>query len=1187
MYLRSLELQGFKSFPDKTKLEFGKGITGVVGPNGSGKSNIGDAMRWVMGERSVKDLRGKRMEDVIFDGTLRRPKASFAAVTITIDNSDRTLKKDSDIVSVTRKLYRKGDSEYMINGEQVRLQDVEELFMDTGLGADGYAIIGQGKIGEIVSNKPVERRQIFDEAAGISRFRKKKRETELDLLRAEENLSRLTDIIGELEKRIEPLRRQSEKAKRFKVLDDEKSGLEVSLWVMRINELIGIKTEYNEKLTALTEQYESVSAAVDELDNAVRESRMKAAEHSDLAAAFREDIHNIELNNSKAAADTAVLENDIKHLEEKRAALADSMEQSRSSAYFLESKLSDQQRKLDELRAAAKVLSGEIAAAGQELSGAQTELSGLESELERMNSAINELYLKRSNAQFRLETAKNNSDSAAEALSGLDDERGDTNERRRLYESEKKRVSAERDGLSAQKSEVQNRIAGFERLHDSKNNKLAAAREKFSENDYALREAGQRINILNELERSMDGYGGSVKFIMRAAAQGRVRGVCGSVAQLVTTKQEYSAAIETALGGAMQNIAVENEDAAKRGIRLLKESNAGRATFLPLTSVKGRNLDDPPRGEEGYIALASELVSCDPKYAGLVSNLLGRVAVAEDIDAASLIARRHGYKFKIVTLDGQVVNAGGSYTGGSVQRSAGLLTRRSEIETLEKRAAELKAQNETLKADCVNLSQEVQNLAAELDGQRTQLTELDSGIMRCDMEIKRIDELTGQLEQSAEKLAETEEKLKAQLAAAEKQADEASAELAALEKEIADGEDERSRRRCESEGAAEKRAALSDRLSALRIKEAEGIKDEQACLAAIEQTRDAIGQEQGGEKRLGEEAEQCTRDIGEKRAEIKRIAEDVSGSAEKIAALEEKIAAAQRESSHFIREADKLSAEQRIKSEECMELTEEKTRLEERDKTLAAEFDKLVNRLWDEYGLTRTEAEENHHAPDDAKAARERLAELKNQIKALGNVNLGAIEEYAEVSERYEFMSAQIGDVNKSRQELMQLIESLTESMKSIFTENFERISKRFSEIFRELFGGGKGSLSLSDPDNVLECGIDIDVQPPGKVQKNLMSLSGGEMGFIAACILFAILSVRPSPFCLLDEIEAAFDDVNVAKYASYLHKYTDRTQFITITHRRGTMEEADVLYGVTMQEDGISKMLRLDMNDEQLKDLN
>ena len=575
----------------------------------------------------------------------------------------------------------------------------------------------------------------------------------------------------------------------------------------------------------------------------------------------------------------------------------------------------------------------------------------------------------------------------------------------------------------------------------------------------------------------------------------------------------------------------------------------------------------------------------EPKYSGLVSNLLGRVAVAEDIDAASLIAKRHGYKFKIVTLDGQVVNAGGSYTGGSVSRSAGLLTRKNEIETLEAKSAELKTQNVALKQSCVTLSQEVQNLAAELEGQRAAMTELENGLMRCGMELKRIDELTEQLDRSAEKLAETEKKLTEQLAEAEKQADEAAAELSALEAQIKSGEEERARRKDESEGAAEKRAELSDRLSALRIKEAEGIKDEQACLAAIEQTKDAIGQEQGGEKRLGEEAEQCLKDIGGKREEIQRIADEVSGSADKISALEQKITAAQQENARFIREADKLSAEQRIKSDEVMELTEGRTRLEERDKTLAAEFDKLVSRLWDDYGLTRTEAEENYDPPEDAKAAQTRLAELKTQIKALGNVNLGAIEEYAEVSERYEFMSGQLADVNKSKVELTQLIESLTDSMKSLFTESFERISKRFSEIFRELFGGGKASLSLSDPENVLECGIDIDVQPPGKVQKNLMSLSGGEMGFIAACILFAILSVRPSPFCLLDEIEAAFDDVNVAKYASYLHKYTDRTQFITITHRRGTMEEADVLYGVTMQEDGISKLLKLDMNDEAVKD--
>ena len=1180
MYLRSLELQGFKSFPDKTKLEFGKGITAVVGPNGSGKSNIGDAMRWVMGERSVKDLRGKRMEDVIFDGTLHRSKAAFAQVTITIDNSDRTLKTDSDIVAVTRKLYRKGDSEYIINGKQVRLQDVEELFMDTGLGSDGYAIIGQGKIGEIVSNKPVERRQIFDEAAGISKFRKKKRETELDLLRAEDNISRLTDILGELESRIEPLRKQCEKAKRFKVLDDEKSGLEVSLWVMRIGELIGVQRDYREKLTLLNEQYEGASAASEELEEKVRECRMKAAEQSDLAAAHRESIHEIELNDSQAEAKTAVLENDIKHLEERKLSIAESMEQSENAVKRLGEELEAKRRELEEIRTAAVKLVEDIAGAENELKGIQSELDGREGELKQLSDKINELYLKRSGEAFRLESAKNSAQSAEEQRAELSGERGSGEERRRLYEEDRRRASAERERLTGEKSAAENRIAGFAKLLEGKRGKLGEAQRSFSECDISLRETNQRINILRELERSMDGFSGSVKYIMKAAAQGRVRGICGSIAQLISTRPEYSTAIETALGAAMQNIAVENEEAAKRGIRLLKEGNAGRATFLPLTSVKGRTLERPPVGEEGFVALASELVSCDPKYSGLVSNLLGRVAVAEDIDCASAIAKRNGYRFKIVTLDGQVVNAGGSYTGGSVSRSAGLLTRRTEIAELEARAQSLTAKIGEHKQKCAALTQEVQNLEAETEGQREKVNELAGGIMRCEMDIKRIDELLEQLDESEEKLAENIRRLEAQAKEAEKQADEAAAELSELDKQIEESERERDSRSSDSADAAKKRAELSEGLSALKIAQAEKVKDEQTCGAEIGRIGDRIEETKNGGTRLAEESAGCDREIGEKREEIRRIADEVSGSAEKIAALEAQIAAAQQESTLFIREADKLAAEQKIKSEECMELTEQKTRLEERDKTLTAEFDKLVSRLWDEYGLTRTEAEENYSPPGDAKAAQARLAELKSQIKSLGHVNLGAIEEYAEVSERYEFMSGQLADVNKSKLELTELIESLTESMKSIFTENFERIAKRFSEIFKELFGGGKGSLSLSDPENVLECGIDIDVAPPGKVQKNLMSLSGGEMGFIAACILFAILSVRPSPFCLLDEIEAAFDDVNVAKYAAYLHKYTDRTQFITITHRRGTMEEADVLYGVTMQEDGISKLLKMDMNE-------
>lgn len=1175
MYLRSLELQGFKSFPEKTRLDFTKGISAVVGPNGSGKSNIGDAMRWVMGESSSKSLRGKTMEDVIFSGTALRSKSGYAQVTITIDNTDRALSEDSDIVSVSRKLYRSGDSEYHVNGKAVRRKDVDELFMDTGLGRDGYSIIGQGRIGEIVSSKASDRRQIFDEAAGISKFRSKKRETEEQLAKAEDNLSRLTDIMGELESRIGPLEKQCEKAKKFRVLDEEKCKLEVSLWVRRLNELTAQQKLLDDKLGVLKKEYEEKSAYLDELDERIEEGFAKSAECGDKANSLRADIRAIEQERSQSEQKTAVLNNDIEHLEQRIAQINDQIEQARSSGFFLGNQLDDKKRELENIIEDGKKKQSEIEAAENSLSGAQSALDGVSGEIEKMSAHISELYLKKSNAAFRLETAKNSSDSAAQTLEELTSEQEERDSRRKLYEGELKKLSDKSEQLNSKKNEVSNKISGFEKLHESKDKKLKSAQESFSANDNTLRGIDQRLGILRDLENAMEGFAGSVKFIMKAAQQGRIKGVFGSVAQLISTEGEYSTAIETALGGAMQNIAVENEDSAKRGIRLLKESRAGRATFLPLTSVKGRTLDQPPTGEDGYIALASELVDFDPKFSGLINNLLGRVAVAEDIDAASVIAKRHGYKFKIVTLDGQVVNAGGSYTGGTVNKSAGILTRKNEITELEKQSEELTEQNTTLRQSCVKLSQEVQNLAAELNGQRAELSEYESELMKNELEQKRVGELMEQLDARGEKLDENINKCMSQMEEAGRQADEAAKELSSLGGEIERSEQELADKKGESEEAVQKRKELADSLSEMKIALAENAKDEESCRAEIERINSDIESGRSSEERFGEDIAAHRQSIEDKRREITGIEQSVSDSGGRIEALEKQIMQSTAEQTKLSTEAEKLRSEQRNKMTERETLAAEITRASERRKNIRIEFDKLVGQLLDDHGLTRSEAAEKYEEPEDIDAAKRRLAELRSKIKSLGNVNLGAIEEYAEVSERYEFYKAQIDDVNKSKDELEKLAESLTENMKSMFTENFERIAKHFSAIFTELFGGGKASLTLTDPDDVLECGIDINVQPPGKMVKNLMSMSGGETAFVAVCIYFAILTVRPSPFCLLDEIEAALDDVNVAKYAAYLHRFTDKTQFITITHRRGTMEEADVIYGVTMI-DGISRLLKM-----------
>lgn len=1187
MYLRSLEMQGFKSFPDKTTLTFSKGISAVVGPNGSGKSNIGDAMRWVMGEKSSKSLRGKTMEDVIFSGTLGRPGSAFAQVILTIDNEDGELKNESQIVSVSRKLYRNGDSEYQINGKTVRLKDIDELFMDTGLGKDGYSIIGQGKIGEIVSSKSADRRQIFDEAAGISKFRSKKEETERELLRTEENISRLTDIMSELESRLGPLEKQAEKARLFRTLDAEKSAAEISIWTAKLSGLISQQSGYEDKLSALSEQYEQISSELDAAEELIEKGFAAAAYKGDEVSEYRRLIHETQLRTSQAAAETAVLQNDIGHLSERINQLSEAAQESENSSYFIKTQLSQSEKELAQLEEKRKLIQFRSSECEAELSGAAALQSRQESEIQEKSDELNRLYLSRSNASFRLENVKNAQSAVLEEMDSLRARQSDLVQKIRIYQSDMDSFQTNKKELDEKKTQLINRIAGFEKLLETRSEKRTNADKDYSDADMKLREANQKLSILCDLEKAMEGFSYSVKNIVKASEQGRISGVCGSVAQLISVEPGYSTAIETALGSAMQNVVVQDENAAKRAIRLLKETGGGRATFLPLTTIRARSLGESPEGEDGFIAVASKLVTCDDKYREIVENLLGRAAVAEDIDSASQIAARHGYRFRIVTLDGQVVNAGGSYTGGSVSKSAGILTRKNEISEL--RSKILKLGEELSEKDKIRkkLSAEEARLSSQLSGEKEVRAGLEAEEIRLDMEIKRIGE---QLELMKKSAAETEEDVKKQenlLGDYEKQTDASVRELSDADAGIAKCEEELGKLRGKGREQSDKRRELSDRLSDLRIEEAELCKDTDSLKEKISSLKDARDKGKTNAEEISEKIRLLKLGIAEKQKEIESLELEQSGSSGKIAEIEEKIAAALSEQRRLNAEAEKSRSGQKNKMNERESLSGDIARTAERLESVGKDFDKLAAQLWDEYGLTRSEAEEKYPPPENMTAANARLSDLRSQIKALGDVNPGAVEEYAEVSGRYEFMLRQLDDVNRSKLELSGLIDSLTEEMKTLFTESFSLISKSFSEIFKELFGGGKAELSLTDPENVLQSGIDIDVAPPGKVVKNLMSLSGGEIAFVAVCIYFAILTVRPSPFCVLDEIEAALDDVNVSKYASYLHRFTDKTQFITITHRRGSMEEADVLYGVTMQEDGVSKLLKMDMNEMRLMKFN
>ena len=1180
MYLKSLELQGFKSFPDKIKLDFNKGISAVVGPNGSGKSNIGDAMRWVMGEQSSKTLRGGKMEDVIFLGTKTRPKAGFAHVTLTIDNEDRSLNFDSDLVSVSRKLYRNGDSEYMINGANVRLKDVVELFMDTGLGRDGYSIIGQGRIADIVSSKSTERREIFEEAAGISKFRYKKAEAERKLTAAEDNIARINDILSELESRIGPLKKQSEKAKQFKILDDDKSKLEISVWVYKLDKYTEELRGFEDKLVELDKEYSQLSEELDNLENDIEDSFSKSAEKSEQIDVLKEKIHGVELENSESGAKIAVLENDINHLEDGILQLRAQIEQSRNSKYFLETELEKRKNDLIILDNDSAKLEKEITQKENEFEKFRTISDEYDKNLSDSTGEINGLYLKKSEFSFKIESAKN-------ALSDIELSIEQTLDNKSELESKERFISKNLNDLRASKSKLEenlgehrNRLSGFEKLYSSKAEKLEKANQEFSQNDIKLRENQQKLNLLHDLENSMEGFAYSVKNIIKASKQGRLSGVYGSVAQIISVEPKYNVAIETALGGALQNIVVESEETAKRGIRLLKETKTGRATFLPVTSVKGTRLDKTLENEEGFIALGCDLAKTDEKFKGVINSLLGRICIAEDIDLASVIAKKYGYKFKIVTLDGQVINAGGSFTGGSVSRNTGILTRKSEIEALEKNIQMLKAEHEDIKSKAEQLKQETMKLSADMDSAKEKIANLNNDMLKLDMEIKRGAEIRTQYEDQLDDVDVRLGEYKSKIKQIQGELEEANKNLSEIDKKIFEKEAVLAESQNKHNDLKEKREFLAVQLSEIRMKSIEVLKDREACRLSMEQLLNTIESNSNDSEKLEEKILQNQADISAKQKEIEQIKNRMAGSDYRVAEIEISISKARREHMELDKQANLLRSQQKIKMEEKETLSAEITRISERKISVTADFDKLAGQLWDEYELTRSEAEKKADKFENISEANRQLVELRGKIKALGNVNLGAIEEYSEVSERFEFMNGQLNDVTKSKLELEDLIEDLTENMKAIFTESFYKINDNFRKIFSELFGGGQGELVLSDPDNVLECGIDIKVEPPGKVIKNLMSLSGGEQAFVAIAIYFSILKVRPSPFCLLDEIEAALDDVNVARYAQYLHKFTDTTQFITITHRRGTMEEADVLYGVTMQENGISKLLKMNMED-------
>ena len=1177
MRLKELEIQGFKSFPDKTKITIGEGITGVVGPNGSGKSNISDSIRWVLGETSSKQLRGSgKMEDVIFGGTQSRGAMGFASVALTIDNSDHGLDMDADEVTIGRRYYRSGESEYSINGQNVRLKDVYELLLDTGIGRDGYAIVGQGRIAEIVGAKSAERREIFEEASGIAKYRYRKNEAERRLEAAEGNLERLRDILGELEKRVGPLRRDSEKAQQFLELSERRKSLEVTLWVDAIRRANDTVRDQQRKFEAAQADYERLSRQLDEFDEksaALREEAQQLVLQVEQANA---DIRAVTEANAGSESEIAVLKNESEHSRFRIDEATGELERAGQGRQSIETEAVGHKAAIEKLHGEVAALDARVAELRAELRALEEKAAASGQRRDVIDAAIARLQDTATAAKVRAASAQSAKEAAAQRLDEAKRQAVELENSAAAAEEEKRRAERRLKDAEEAVTRNDNIKAGLKLKLESRRRQQAEAADALQKADKERSNTSQRIHILEDLERNMDGYQQSVKAVMRAAAGRRLRGIIGPVAGILTVEKGYETAIETALGFALQNIVVEDQGCARAAIGFLKDERAGRATFLPLDTVQGSRFTGRLTGTA---EVAADLVKCDPRYQHIIDNLLGRIIVVEDLSEASTVAKNLGYRNRIVTLDGQVINAGGSFTGGSTARSVGVFSRKQELDELRTRLVKLEKKRADAEKELEARKAEVDNLTAQLSGAEAEGMNASSERLRASLELDRLTAAVAQHEENTRSLAAEIEAQQAAVtqnetacAEAEAAQGKAEAELNTYNAELAE--------LGESTGSlTAERERITNELSENQMQRLANEKDIGLHEAALEGLQSRTGEAEARARELNAAIEAAKAKIEANALKIAEIERTRGENKEKIAAAEETIRTANAARMEKEAAVARLGQENRALTDERERMSGEMARLAERRTAAENELNDTNTKLWEEYQLTAGEAKELCVEFESLTELRRSVAEVRGKIRGLGNVNVGAIEEYKEVKERYDFLKAQVTDVEKAKSELTRMIAELCSEMEELFATSFKQINTHFQQIFKELFGGGHARLYLSDESNVLESGIEIEVSPPGKVIKNLSALSGGEQALVAISIYFAILNVNPAPFCFLDEIEAALDDVNVARYAQYLRRMTDHTQFIVITHRRGTMEAADVLYGVTMQEDGVSKILRLDLD--------
>ena len=1184
MYLKNIEVQGFKSFANKIRFDFHNGITGIVGPNGSGKSNVADAVRWVLGEQRVKQLRGGSMQDVIFSGTENRRPLSYASVAITLDNSDHKLPVDYEEVTVTRKLYRSGESEYLINGAACRLKDINEMFYDTGIGKEGYSIIGQGQIDKILSGKPEERRELFDEAAGIVKFKRRKNLSVKKLEEERMNLTRVNDILQELEKQLGPLEKQSETAKEYLKKKEELKTYDINMFLLEeerirermkeVEEKYGIASsemeDSNRRYEEMKAEYEAIEEEVEQIDLAIETAKNQLNETNLLKQQLEGQINVLKEQIN------AVRMND-EHYDNRSNAVRIEIETRQEQKASLEQEKQEVQEKLDQA-------SAQDSEAKEKLIEIQSRIAEHTAEIEGRKQEIMDILGNRASTKAKIQhydTTREQIAARRAALSRSILEVSSEQERQagllRQYEEELSSVQETIAGYNQKISETEQAIARLQKELNEKQEKLRIGQT-------AYHRESSRLESLKNITERYDGYGNSIRRVM--SNKDREKGLIGVVADIIKVDKEYEIAIETALGGSIQNIVTDNEDTAKRMIAFLKKNKYGRATFLPLTSMKGSYglKNEEALREKGVIGLANTLVHVEPQFDGLAAQLLGRTIVVRTIDDGIAIARKYRQTLRLVTLEGELINPGGSMTGGAFKNSSNLLSRRREIEEFEKTVAMLKSDMDSMEKEvgrvkaergtCYNSIDEIQQELRKASVlENTAKMNVEQTRIRMEEGKQRLDGYASEqkkLELELQQIRDNEESIQMELETSENLEQDLNARIEELQKILDEEKQEESLRLKQSEEVHLALAALEQQNVFI--------------LENISRIDEETGKFEAELKELDSNKDHASEEIREKEEKISELRRTIEDSKElfdeigkEIREQTEKRESLNQKHKEFLRMREELAKHISALDKECFRLNSQKESYE-------AASEKQMNYMWEEYELTYNHAMElrDKNLTDLAYMKRQ-IQTLKNEIRKLGTVNVNAIEDYKNVSERYEFLKGQHDDLVEAEATLVQIIEELDAAMRKQFAEQFARIAEEFNSVFKQLFGGGKGTLELMEDEDILEAGIRIIAQPPGKKLQNMMQLSGGEKALTAIALLFAIQNLKPSPFCLLDEIEAALDDNNVTRFAQYLHKLTENTQFIVITHRRGTMTAADRLYGITMQEKGVSTLVSVDLLENEL----